>query len=104
VVLQIETFAQTEFVVLGVVPHAVLLPRHGGAWMVVASLSGAGRIRICVTVLGLLEPTVERSEFFKNALCSLSEAHWHHEAAEPSRTNLTENVGLCILRGLFIRV
>ena len=63
--------------------------------MVVASLSGTGRIRICVTFVGLFEPTVERSEFFKNALCSLSEAHWHHETAEPSRTNLTENGGLC---------
>ena len=67
--LQVEPFAQTEFVVLGVVLDTVLLPRHGGAWVLVASLSVAGWIRVCVAVLALFEPTVERlSEFFKNAL------------------------------------
>lgn len=69
VVLQVESLAQTELVVLGIVLDTVLLPRHGGAWVVVASLSVAGGIRVCVTVLALFEPTVERlSEFFENAL------------------------------------
>jgi hypothetical protein len=67
--LQVEALAQSEPVVRGVVLDAVLFPRHGGAWMIVASLSIAGWIRVCVAVLALFEPTVERlSEFFENAL------------------------------------
>ncbi len=57
---EVEAFTQTEFVVLGVVFDAVLLPRYGGAWVVVASLSVAGWIRVCVAVLAFFEPTVER--------------------------------------------
>ena len=91
--LQIEPFAQTEFVVLGVLMPFCFLVTVEREWL--SPRSRSGRIRICVTFVGLFEPTVERSEFFENALCPLSEAHWHHETAEPSRTNLTENGGLC---------
>ena len=67
--LQVEPLAQTDSVVRGIVLDAVLFPRHGGAWMIVASLSVAGGIRVGVAVLALFEPTVERlSELFENAL------------------------------------
>jgi hypothetical protein len=45
VVLQNESFAQTELIVLGVVLDAALLPRHSGAWVLVASLAVAGDSR-----------------------------------------------------------
>ena len=54
---------------LGVVFDAVLFPRHSGTWVIAASLSVAGWIRVCVAVLTFFEPSVERlSKFFESSL------------------------------------
>ena len=105
VVFQIRTLAQPESIVFDIVFDTVLLPGDRRAWVAVSSFSVPRWIRPCIPVLALFKPAGERlSELFENALCSMSEAHRHHETASPSRTNLTANAGHCSVRGPLVRV
>ena len=94
---QVEPFREAELAVLVVMLDGSFLPCHGGAWVSVATFPVSGWVVAIVRVV----PAGERlSKFSENSLCSMSEAHWHHETAPPSRTNLTENGGHCSVRGL----
>ena len=68
-VFQVEPLAQSELVVLGIVLDSFLLPRHGGTWVLVASLSVAGWVGVLVSALACFVPTGERlSKLFENSL------------------------------------
>lgn len=70
--LVVETFEEAEVVVLGIVLDTLLLPRHGGARVVVAVFSVAGWIGVFVSALACFVPTGERlSKFFENSLTGL---------------------------------
>ena len=68
-ILQVETLAQTELVVFGIVLDAFLLPRHGRARMVVSVFAVAGWVGVFVSALACFVPTGERlSKLFENSL------------------------------------
>lgn len=60
-VFQVEAFARTGVVVLGIVLDAGLPPRHGGAWVVVAPLSIAEGLRVGSPFVRFLNQPVNAS-------------------------------------------